>query len=58
MATQCQMVMRSGGSELQNLGAVSFVWGRKVGLQTKNIIGAVAYKLYSLYFVKYMAFFV
>ena len=58
MATQCQTVMRSGSSELQNVGAVNFVWGKKVGLQTKNIIGVVACKLYSLYFVKYMAFFV
>ena len=55
-----QTVTRGGGSERQNLGVVIFFGDKKGGsqLQTKNMIGTVDSKLYSLYFIKYMVFFI
>ena len=62
IGTHCQTDTRSGSGERQNLGAVNSFWGKKGGgqLQTKNIIGSLAYNLclYSLYFIRYMAFFI
>ena len=64
MGTHCQTAAQSGSSERQSSGAVNSFWGEKKGggggqLQTKNIIGALAYILclYSLYFV-IMTFFI
>ena len=48
MGTHCQMAVRSGSIERQYLGGgFNSFWAKKGGsqLQTKNIIGAVAYKL-------------
>ena len=52
-----------GIGERQNSGAVNSFWGEKKGggqVKTKNIMGALAYNLclYSLYFIRYMAFFI
>ena len=58
----CQTDARSRSGEREDLGAVNSFWGKKGGgqLQTKNIIGSLAYNLclYSLYFIRYMAFFI
>ena len=47
------MAAWSGSGDLQNLGVVNSIWGKKGGsqLQTQNIMGELAYNLcmYSLY---------
>ena len=62
MGTHCQTATWSGSGERQNSGAVNSFWDKKGGrsTQTMNIIGALAYNLclYSLYFIRYMAFFI
>ena len=57
MATQCQTDTRSGGGELQNLGAVNSFEGKKGGgqLQTESPIRVVTCKMHllSLYYTQY-----
>ena len=57
-ATHRQMAMRSRSGERQNIGAVKAKKGGSQ-LQTKHLIRIVACKMFwfSLYFVKYMMFF-
>ena len=53
---------QSGSGEHRNSGTVISFWGKRGGrsTQTMNIIGALAYTLclYSLDFIRYMAFFI
>ena len=63
MGTHCHTAARSGSGDHQNLGAVNSFGAKKGGGQlqtTKNITGALAYdlSLYSLYFIRYMGFFI
>ena len=62
MDTHCQTEAQSRSGKRQTLRAVNFFRVKKGGvqLQTKNILGAVAYRLCScsLYIIEYMAFFI